>query len=113
MFYLFIHPSISIVYWPYRLLSQFTSLKAMAQPSSNTLGLLAKHYTRILSRWPKDPLRPDVQISSLLTARQAGLRKMTEKNASDEMRNVNALYSLLDDRYSKRVRLNLLVGAQM
>jgi cytochrome b pre-mRNA-processing protein 6 len=76
----------------------------MAQPGSNTLGLLAKHYTRILSLWPKDPLRPDVQFSSLLTSRQSGLRKLAEKQSNAEMRNVNALYSLLDDRYSKRVR---------
>jgi hypothetical protein len=65
--------------------------------------LLSKHYTRILSRWPKDLLRPETTFQSLLKARIAKLPTQTEQEASVELRNVNALYSLLDDRYTKKV----------
>jgi len=64
---------------------------------------VAKHYARLLSRWPKDPLRPENTFHKLLSARAAKANSLSDTEVNAELRNVNALYSLLDDRYKKKV----------
>ena len=64
---------------------------------------MAKHYARLLSRWPKDPLRPENTFHKLLSARAAKANSLSDTEVNAELRNVNALYSLLDDRYKKKV----------
>lgn len=76
--------------------------------------LAYKHYIRALSRWPKDPLRPECQF-------QDAMRKRIDRrflpvsspdapavagNAVDErfeLEQANVLYSLLENRYSRKV----------
>lgn len=67
---------------------------------------LVKQYTRILSLWPKDALRPEVSFQKTLQHRIALAEKLPEDAtapATAETRNINALYSLLDGRYAKKV----------
>lgn len=60
---------------------------------------IAKHYARITGAWPKDVLRPTVQFQDALKARAAAASSAPE---AQELRNVNALYSLLDNRYASK-----------
>ncbi|KAB2575694.1 hypothetical protein BFW01_g11233 [Lasiodiplodia theobromae] len=60
---------------------------------------IAKHYARIAGAWPKDVLRPTVQFQDALKARAAAASAAPE---AQELRNVNALYSLLDNRYANK-----------
>ncbi|KAF2155319.1 hypothetical protein K461DRAFT_319745 [Myriangium duriaei CBS 260.36] len=78
-------------------------------------AVVSKHYARIASQWPKDVLRPEVQFQKLLNARIANapsvdaqreelLGKVLGSKPSPrapELSEVNALYSLLENRYSK------------
>lgn len=92
-----------------------------------TISLQAayKHYVRALSRWPKDALRPERQLQEVIGHRvnrrylpaaalaartteggkdapkETPLKPTTEK---DELEQANALYSLLENRYSRKVR---------
>ncbi|KAF2175064.1 hypothetical protein K469DRAFT_684766 [Zopfia rhizophila CBS 207.26] len=98
---------------------------------------VARHYARLLSLWPKDPLRPTLPFTKTLERRAArfapaseasstqddkakapkanvkaapqenGARSssVTASSMSDpkaELVNINAVYSLLENRYSKR-----------
>jgi cytochrome b pre-mRNA-processing protein 6 len=85
---------------------------------------IAKHYTRIISLWPKDVLRPTVafqntlqyRASQFLPAKTSPVEPGSEPKAAAtpgsssaasldpkaELLNINALYSLLENRYSKR-----------
>ncbi|KAI4729973.1 hypothetical protein E4T49_02185 [Aureobasidium sp. EXF-10728] len=70
----------------------------------------SKHYARILSKWPVDRLRPEISFQSVLKKRleAAPVAHLNEANTArtqppkprDEAREVNALYSLLENRYS-------------
>jgi hypothetical protein len=68
--------------------------------------LVYKHYLRALSRWPTDPLRPDCQFQDAMRRRID--QRLSPQNAANvdaraELEQVNALYSLLENRYSKKV----------
>ncbi|OCL10446.1 hypothetical protein AOQ84DRAFT_387513 [Glonium stellatum] len=85
---------------------------------------IAKHYARIISLWPKDILRPTVAFQNTLQYRASQFSPAkTEPVESEfksraastlasssatlldpkaELLNINALYSLLENRYSKR-----------
>ena len=77
--------------------------------------LLRRHYLRIIQQWPRDPLRPDVSFPNALQKRiaerfpseeiKAPVPSATQDVAaideSKELAQVNALYSLLENRYSK------------
>ncbi|KAJ9666018.1 hypothetical protein H2201_003929 [Coniosporium apollinis] len=83
---------------------------------------IAKHYARIISLWPKDLLRPTVSFQAALQKRipqdpasssSSSTHPTPPREASvplskspidpkAEERNINALYSLLDNRYSKK-----------
>jgi len=97
--------------WPVRLTTQ--------------LQRIAKHYARIIFLWPKDVLRPTVafqntlqyRASQFLPAKTSPVEPESEPKAAAtprsssaasldpkvELLNINALYSLLENRYSKRV----------
>jgi cytochrome b pre-mRNA-processing protein 6 len=65
---------------------------------------LTKHYRRIASLWPKDPMRPERPFTRVPEFRQQKLiADAGQAYLQSESRNVNALYSLLDGRYSKKV----------
>ncbi|KAI9680795.1 MAG: hypothetical protein M1817_004235 [Caeruleum heppii] len=80
-----------------------------------------RHYCRALSRWPKDFLRPEVSFQKAMQRRidRRFLGKLDEAannkeativppsaavtvNETTELEQVNALYSLLENRYSKK-----------
>ncbi|RQM07577.1 hypothetical protein DH86_00002032, partial [Scytalidium sp. 3C] len=56
---------------------------------------------RILSRWPKDPLRPDFQFQDVMRRRidRQFLEAKSSVNEKAELENANILYSLLGNRY--------------
>jgi cytochrome b pre-mRNA-processing protein 6 len=68
---------------------------------------IAQHYTALLALWPKDPLRPTVSFRKVLEHR-ASLAKAGTANEKAELGQINAAYSLLDNRYSKRVWITFL-----
>ncbi|KAL5598309.1 hypothetical protein BROUX41_003632 [Berkeleyomyces rouxiae] len=77
----------------------------MAATSSRAL----RHYSRALGLWPKDVLRPECQFQDVM---KRSIDKRFEAAVSSgvideatEMKQVNALYSLLEDRYRVRYPL--------
>lgn len=99
--------------------------------------IVAKHYTRILSLWPKDLLRPNAPFTRPIEHRatpygvtpvsppleDADARKSTSKTTGAalqpapakpstpqaELPQINALYSLLENRYSKKYPISAAV----
>lgn len=82
------------------------------------LKIAYKHYVRALLRWPKDNLRPECQFQEAIKKRldrrflpasspdTANAVQAVPKSAIDEkmeLEQVNALYSLLENRYSQTV----------
>lgn len=80
-----------------------------------TPQVIYKHYMRALSQWPKDALRPDCRFEDVM--RKQIEQKFNPPKAAEgakpvaaipidekaEMDQVNALFSLLGNRYTKRV----------
>ncbi|KAG9562846.1 hypothetical protein KCU77_g5264, partial [Aureobasidium melanogenum] len=76
----------------------------------------SKHYARILSQWPVDRLRPEISFQSVLKKRleAAPVATINEANTArtqapkprNEAREINALYSLLENRYSSAYPLS-------
>ncbi|KAI6088314.1 hypothetical protein F4821DRAFT_234263 [Hypoxylon rubiginosum] len=58
-----------------------------------------RHILRALSQWPKDTLRPHVQFQDVLRKRFETSSSLPEQ---DQLKEANALYSLLDNRYKKK-----------
>ncbi|XXH01061.1 hypothetical protein Hte_007412 [Hypoxylon texense] len=58
-----------------------------------------RHILRALSQWPKDTLRPQVQFQDVLQKRFEASSSLSEQ---DQLKQANALYSLLDNRYKKK-----------
>ena len=71
------------------------------------MQVAAKHFQGALQRWPKDPLRPECQLQDVLAKRLAkGSLAPATKGATQEqadLKQANALYSLLEDRYKTKV----------
>lgn len=86
--------------------------------------MVYRHYLRALSRWPKDPLRPETQFQDFIRRRvdrtfgvapaapssaaatpQSALEKPLDE--ARELEQVNALYSLLEGRYAQKVYISL------
>lgn len=71
-----------------------------------------RHYQRALAQWPADILRPDMSFSATMM-RRANQRFPSAASQSSsstptvseeaELAQVNALYSLLENRYTKKV----------
>ncbi|KAL2140502.1 hypothetical protein VTI28DRAFT_3745 [Corynascus sepedonium] len=68
----------------------------------------ANHFRGALTRWPKDTLRPDCQLQDVLAKRlQKGPLAPVTAGATQEqadLKQANALYSLLQDRYKNKYR---------
>lgn len=60
------------------------------------------HILRALARWPKDVVRPQVQLQDVLRKRFEA--SPTGLSQTEQLKQANALYSLLDNRYKKKVR---------
>ncbi|PHH51990.1 Cytochrome B pre-mRNA-processing protein 6 [Ceratocystis fimbriata CBS 114723] len=74
----------------------------MAAPTSRVV----RHYNRALGLWPKDVLRPECQFQDvMLRGIQKRLQSSSQVDEAAEMKQVNALYSLLEDRYRTRYPL--------
>lgn len=67
----------------------------------------ANHFRGALARWPKDPLRPECQLQDVLAKRleKGGLAPVTAGTTQKQvdLKQANALYSLLEDRYKNKV----------
>ncbi|KAK0724882.1 hypothetical protein B0H67DRAFT_598340 [Lasiosphaeris hirsuta] len=82
----------------------------MSSTSKKALEL----FSRALQRWPKDTLRPDCQLQDVLAKRMATgevlppslFARSAGAKAEAEMRQVNALYALLGNRYSLKYKLS-------
>ncbi|KAK3902847.1 hypothetical protein C8A05DRAFT_43800 [Staphylotrichum tortipilum] len=66
----------------------------------------AAHFRGALTRWPKDPLRPDCQLQDVLAKRldKGVLAPRVTSGSQDnaELRQANALISLLENRYRNK-----------
>ncbi len=63
-----------------------------------------KLYQRALARWPKDTIRPNAQLQDIVGRRLES--EFSTGKVVDEayhLKQVNALYSLLEDRYKTKV----------
>ncbi|KAK4035355.1 hypothetical protein C8A01DRAFT_38200 [Parachaetomium inaequale] len=71
-------------------------------------GAAANHFRGALTRWPKDALRPECQLQDVLAKRLAkGTLAPATRGATQEqadLKQANALYSLLEDRYKNKYR---------
>ncbi|KAH6649492.1 hypothetical protein F5144DRAFT_616644 [Chaetomium tenue] len=69
----------------------------------------ANHFRGALARWPKDPLRPECQLQDVLAKRleKGKLAPVTAgaKQEQADVKQANALYSLLEDRYKNKANL--------
>jgi hypothetical protein len=67
----------------------------------------ANHFRGALTRWPKSILRPEIQLQDVLAKRlekgplAPATGGMTQEQA--DLKQANALYSLLEDRYKNKV----------
>ncbi|GKT56148.1 hypothetical protein ColTof4_13930 [Colletotrichum tofieldiae] len=77
---------------------------------ARTTSQAYRHFRTALALWPKDNLRPETQFNEII---QRGIeRRYTTPNVVDEakeLKQVNALYALADDRFKKRVSNNRVV----
>ena len=97
--------------------------------------IVLKHYQRILTSWPVDKLRPEVSFQKALQRRidlrleESSPTKLPQDNIvsngaqvsvptpkpfdeKGELGQVNALYTLLENRYTKKVRHVLFAGSR-
>ncbi|KAI0157128.1 hypothetical protein GGR52DRAFT_565405 [Hypoxylon sp. FL1284] len=58
-----------------------------------------RHILRALSQWPTDTLRPQVQFQDVLRKHFEASSSLSEE---EQLKQANALYSLLDNRYKKK-----------
>ncbi|KAK1773624.1 hypothetical protein QBC45DRAFT_363508 [Copromyces sp. CBS 386.78] len=80
-------------------------------------NLAARQYQRALGEWPRDALRPECQLQDVLSKRlqknngsllpnNAALDKLTGKAKEEaEIKQANALISLLENRYKNKYRI--------
>ncbi|KAH9890770.1 hypothetical protein F4778DRAFT_367302 [Xylariomycetidae sp. FL2044] len=59
-----------------------------------------RHILRALSQWPKDTIRPQVQFQDILAKRYE--RPATALSNEEQLKQANALYSLLQNRYKSK-----------
>ncbi|KAI1463526.1 uncharacterized protein F4812DRAFT_463625 [Daldinia caldariorum] len=67
-----------------------------------------RHILRALDQWPKDPLRPQVQFQDVLRKRFERPSGLSEQ---DQLKQANALYSLLHNRYKTMEQSDILRGS--
>ncbi|KAK3320242.1 hypothetical protein B0T19DRAFT_404753 [Cercophora scortea] len=82
--------------------------------SSAAKNLASKHFQRVLERFPKDPLRPNCQLQDVLAKRiekgsllpsQSTILSGPSREIA-ELKQVNALYSLLENRYKNKYKIS-------
>ncbi|KAI9643663.1 hypothetical protein NHQ30_008285 [Ciborinia camelliae] len=61
-----------------------------------------RHYILAITRWPQDALRPTAQFQDALRRRIERVSAAGKFDEKRELAQVNALYSLLEDRYSRK-----------
>ena len=62
-------------------------------------------FTEALAKWPRDTLRPDCQLHDVVGKRMERELAQAGGNATEaQIKQVNALYSLLENRYKSTVR---------
>ncbi|PGH15102.1 hypothetical protein AJ79_02628 [Helicocarpus griseus UAMH5409] len=70
---------------------------------------LRAHLTRLLSRWPADPVRPaSISVQTYLKSRIPATTTATptqQQQQQPSAASVNALYSLLENRYAREYPL--------
>lgn len=87
--------------------------------ANRTCQIAYKHQLRALARWPKDPLRPDIQFQDVIRRRidrRLGLAGpeadrdskssspvASNWNETQELEQANALYGLVGNRYLQKV----------
>ncbi|KAK4136064.1 hypothetical protein BT67DRAFT_399114 [Trichocladium antarcticum] len=71
-------------------------------------SVAAKHFQGALQRWPKDVLRPECQLQDVLAKRlaQGSIARVTAGATQEQadLKQANALQSLLEDRYKTKYR---------
>ena len=71
--------------------------------------ILHKRTLQALARWPKDTIRPDAQLQEVLSKRlETRPATATLDGLEHDTRQLNALYSLLDNRYKSTVSIGQL-----
>lgn len=94
------------------------------QAKADSLQIIYKHYQRILTQWPVDRLRPEVSFQKIIQRRidtqlkpstippqdnvvsnqaQATVPSPVPFDEQGQLEQVNVLYSLLENRYKKKV----------
>lgn len=69
-------------------------------------------FRQALARWPADPLRPECQLQDVIGKRldkeiaavSSGTAVGAKLSEGTQLKQVNALYSLLENRYQTKVR---------
>ncbi|KAI0397940.1 hypothetical protein F5Y17DRAFT_412802 [Xylariaceae sp. FL0594] len=61
-----------------------------------------RHILRALAQWPKDPIRPDVQFQDVMKKRFEQQPAGLNLSEGEQLRQANALYSLLNNRYKRK-----------
>lgn len=83
-------------------------LQILPPPSvSLTISLQAVYrtLTEALAKWPRDALRPDCQLHDVVGKRiERGLAQSGGNATEAHLKQVNALFSLLENRYQTKVR---------
>lgn len=95
------------------------------------LQIVYKHYQRLLTQWPVDLLRPEVSFQKAIQRRvdtrlkpsttapednvvfnqaQATVPTKVAFDEKGELEQVNVLYSFLENRYTKTVRIRCILG---
>ncbi|KAH8724605.1 hypothetical protein GQ44DRAFT_682987 [Phaeosphaeriaceae sp. PMI808] len=87
--------------------------------------LITKHYTRLLALWPKDALRPNLPFTRTIEHRALPYGRLNSEPRPEDAQSkptstppltppnpqfhhaqINALYSLLEDRYTTKHQLS-------
>jgi len=75
--------------------------------SGGVRGVASTNLRRVLAQWPQDILRPNLQLQNFLARRlEDGPQGATwaRLDATAQLKQVNALYSLLENRYSLKYK---------
>ncbi|PKS12333.1 hypothetical protein jhhlp_001633 [Lomentospora prolificans] len=74
----------------------------MSRPAS----LAYQRYQKAISLWPRDKIRPGVQMQDCIQKRLAGRfdAKDAAPDEAAELKQASALFTLLGDGYQKKVR---------
>jgi hypothetical protein len=73
-------------------------------PNFEATQLIFRQYQRALGRWPRDPLRPEHTFQDVLSKRlETKFAPGNPINEGEELKQVNALYSLVENRYQAKV----------